>query len=51
MRINIIGVRKSFGFLTEDGIEVFIDDFKDGFAYMEIPTDITEDEDNVYVII
>ena len=51
MRINIIGVRKSFEFLTEDGIGVFIDDFKDGFAYIEIPTDITYKDENVYVMV
>ena len=51
MKGNIIGVRKSFEFLTEDGIGVFIDDFKDGFAYIEIPTDITYKDENVYVMV
>ena len=50
MKVNIIGVRKSFSFLTDEGFEIFVDDFKDGFAYIEIPTDITYKDENVYVV-
>lgn len=51
MRVNIIGVRKSFRFLTDGGFEAFIDDFKDGFAYIEIPTEIAYGEESVVIII
>ena len=51
MRVNIIGVRQSFAFLTDEGFEVYVDDFKDGFAYIEIPTDITYKDENVYVMV
>ena len=50
MKVNIIGVRKSFSFLTDEGFEIFVDDFKDGFAYIEISTDITYKDENVYVV-
>ena len=50
MRVNIIGVRKSFEFLTDEGFSVYVDDFKDGFAYIEIPTDIIYKDENVSVI-
>ena len=30
--------------------EIFVDDFKDGFAYIEISTDITYKDENVYVV-
>lgn len=51
MRVNIIGVRKSFEILTDEGFSVYVDDFKDGFAYIEIPTGITYKDENVYVMV
>lgn len=51
MRVNIIGVRKSFEVLTDEGFSVYVDDFKDGFAYIEIPTGITYKDENVYVMV
>ena len=50
MRVNIIGVRKSFEFLTEEGFSVYVDDFKEGFAYIEIPTEVKYKDENVSVI-
>ena len=47
MRVNIIGVRQSFAFLTDEGFEVYVDDFKDGFAYIEIPVNIVYEESEV----
>lgn len=51
MKVNIIGVRKSFEVLTDEGFSVYVDDFKDGFAYIEIPTGITYKDENVYVMV
>ena len=51
MKVNIIGVRKSFEFLTDEGFSVYVDDFKGGFAYIEIPVNIVYGEDEIYTTI